>query len=181
MAGTNWRRQRSHLRLLRSDSLPTMAESSATAHLLTDRLQRAFAGARRQRGRRHRRPLHDAVEDFADGAQIEACIRRESGDRVAGIVMGCSDAVAVTGQPKAPWRDRESRYLEHLGAEQDPVVLLVSACDTLHNARSSRTSARSGPRCGSPSARRILPPSSGTTSPWPPRTAAVSPPACRAS
>ena len=42
--------------------------------------------------------LHDAVEDSGDGTQMEARLRREFGDRVADIVMGCSDAVAVAGQ-----------------------------------------------------------------------------------
>jgi GTP pyrophosphokinase len=49
--------------------------------------------------------------------------------------MGCSDAVAVPGQPKPPWRDRKAAYLDRLAGEDDPDVLLVSACDKLHNAR----------------------------------------------
>lgn len=80
--------------------------------------------------------LHDAVEDSSDGAAMEQRIRGELGGRVAGIVMGCSDAVAVPGQAKAPWRERKAAYLDRLAAEADPDVLLVSACDKLHNARS---------------------------------------------
>ena len=79
--------------------------------------------------------LHDAVEDSADGAQMERRIRGEFGDRVAGIVMGCSDAVAVPGRPKPPWPDRKAACLDRLAGEDDPDVLLVSACDKLHNAR----------------------------------------------
>lgn len=79
--------------------------------------------------------LHDAVEDCEDGARMESRIRREFGGEVAGIVMGCSDAVPVPGRPKAPWRKRKSDYLTRLAAETDPAVLLVSACDKLHNAR----------------------------------------------
>lgn len=79
--------------------------------------------------------LHDAVEDSADGTRTEQRIREELGDDVAGIVMGCSDAVAVPGQPKPPWRDRKAAYLGRLAGEDDPDVLLVSACDKLHNAR----------------------------------------------
>jgi (p)ppGpp synthase/HD superfamily hydrolase len=79
--------------------------------------------------------LHDAVEDSGDGTQMERRIREEFGDRVAGIVLGCSDAVAVPGQPKPPWRDRKVAYLGRLAGEDDPDVLLVSACDKLHNAR----------------------------------------------
>jgi GTP pyrophosphokinase len=80
--------------------------------------------------------LHDAVEDSADGAQTEARIRRDFGDRVGDIVMGCSDAVGVPGQPKPPWRERKDAYITRLAHEGDSDVLLVSACDKLHNARS---------------------------------------------
>lgn len=80
--------------------------------------------------------LHDTVEDSPDGAATDARIRRELGDRVGDIVMGCSDAVAVPGQPKAPWRERKAAYLDQLTREDDHDVLLVSACDKLHNARS---------------------------------------------
>jgi (p)ppGpp synthase/HD superfamily hydrolase len=79
--------------------------------------------------------LHDAVEDSSDGAQMEQRIREEFGDHVAGIVMGCSDAVAVPGQPKLRWEERKGAYLDRLDREEDPDVLLVSACDKLHNAR----------------------------------------------
>ena len=79
--------------------------------------------------------LHDAVEDSSDGATTEARIRQEFGNQVADIVMGCSDAVAIAGQQKAPWRERKRKYLEQLAEERDQDVLLVSACDKLHNAR----------------------------------------------
>ena len=80
--------------------------------------------------------LHDAIEDSDDGVQTEARIRREFGAQVADTVVGCSDAVAVPGEAKAPWRERKERYIRHLASETDPRVLLVSACDKLHNARS---------------------------------------------
>jgi (p)ppGpp synthase/HD superfamily hydrolase len=80
--------------------------------------------------------LHDAVEDSRDGAEMERRIRGEFGEHVAAIVMGCSDAVAVPGQPKPPWRDRKAAYIGRLAGEDDPDVLAVSACDKLHNARS---------------------------------------------
>lgn len=79
--------------------------------------------------------LHDAVEDADDGAAVEAVIRGQFGDRVAGIVLACSDAIAVPGQPKARWRERKIAYIAHITAERDPAALLVSACDKLHNAR----------------------------------------------
>lgn len=79
--------------------------------------------------------LHDAVEDSGDGTRMERQIREQFGDHVAGIVVGCSDAVAVPGQPKPPWQDRKAAYIDRLAGEDDPDVLLVSACDKLHNAR----------------------------------------------
>lgn len=79
--------------------------------------------------------LHDSVEDSSDGAAVAATIRDQFGDRVADIVLACSDAVAVPGQRKAPWRERKASYIARLADEHDPTVLLVSACDKLHNAR----------------------------------------------
>jgi (p)ppGpp synthase/HD superfamily hydrolase len=80
--------------------------------------------------------LHDAVEDSVDGAATHHVIQDQFGDRVAGIVMACSDAVAVPGQPKPEWHQRKEQYLRHLEADADADVLLVSACDKVHNARS---------------------------------------------
>lgn len=87
--------------------------------------------------------LHDSVEDSVDGTQMERRIREEFGDRVAGIVMGCSDAVAAPGQTKPPWRNRKEAYIRRLDGEHDPDVLLVSACDKLHNVRAIITDLRS--------------------------------------
>jgi GTP pyrophosphokinase len=80
--------------------------------------------------------LHDAVEDSPDGAATEERIRAEFGDHVADTVLGCSDAVGVPGQGKPPWQARKEAYLRHLSDAENPDVLLVSACDKLHNARS---------------------------------------------
>ncbi len=74
--------------------------------------------------------LHDVIEDC--GAEHEASIAARFGSRVAAIVRGCTDAEV---QPKPPWRARKEAYLVHL-ASADPDVLLVSAADKLHNARS---------------------------------------------
>ena len=80
--------------------------------------------------------LHDAVEDGDDGAAIERQIRDAFGDHVTSIVLGCSDSAAVPGQQRPPWRERREQYLAHLAEEASPDVLLVSACDKLHNTRS---------------------------------------------
>jgi (p)ppGpp synthase/HD superfamily hydrolase len=143
-----------------------MPESRATTPLLTERFQRAFAMASEIHALQLRKGtsipclshlmsvaalalehggdedaaisglLHDAIEDSDDGARTEARIRGELGDRVADIVVGCSDAIAVPGAAKPPWRERKERYIRRLADEADPRVFLVSACDKLHNARS---------------------------------------------
>jgi GTP pyrophosphokinase len=74
--------------------------------------------------------LHDAVEDQGGAATREA-IRARFGDRVAGIVDGCTDTDVT---PKPPWRARKEAYLDHLPTTSDE-VRLVSAADKLHNAR----------------------------------------------
>ncbi|MBU2600803.1 MAG: HD domain-containing protein [Actinobacteria bacterium] len=83
--------------------------------------------------------LHDVVEDGGGRDALDA-IRAEFGDRVADIVLGCSDHVAEPGEvdrPKAEWRARKDAYLEHF-LTADRSVLLVAAADKLHNARSIR-------------------------------------------
>ena len=80
--------------------------------------------------------LHDAVEDSDDGQATHHVIEEQFGERVARIVMACSDAVAVPGKPKPDWRERKETYLRRLAAEADTGVLLVSACDKVHNTRS---------------------------------------------
>jgi (p)ppGpp synthase/HD superfamily hydrolase len=146
-----------------NDAVP---EASDSPPRLTDRFARAFALAWEVHGRQLRKQtgipymahvmsvcalalehgagedvaiaalLHDTVEDSVDGAATHRRIATDFGERVARIVMACSDAVAVPGEPKPPWRERKEQYLHHLDANADPAVLLVSACDKLHNASS---------------------------------------------
>ena len=75
--------------------------------------------------------LHDAIED---GRPTEAAVTavRGFGPEVLRIVQGCTDSDA---HPRPPWRERKEAYLAHL-AEADRSILLVSASDKLHNARS---------------------------------------------
>lgn len=75
--------------------------------------------------------LHDAVEDQG-GLERLAEIKEEFGPEVAAIVEGCSDAFE---EPKPEWWERKRKYLAHL-PEASASVLLVSAADKLHNARS---------------------------------------------
>jgi len=83
--------------------------------------------------------LHDVIEDC--GAVHEAIVRAQFGDAVADIVVACSDATAegktslVDAEAKRlDWMDRKLAYIAHLESAPD-AVLLVSACDKLHNAR----------------------------------------------
>jgi len=75
--------------------------------------------------------LHDAVEDQG-GVRTGEEIRRRFGDRVAGIVFACSDALVT---PKPPWRDRKRAYLARLRQESRSVCL-VKVADKLDNVRS---------------------------------------------
>jgi GTP pyrophosphokinase len=75
--------------------------------------------------------LHDAIED---GKPIEAARATVwgFGHEVGRIVEGCTDSHA---SPKPPWRERKESYLASLAGD-DHSILLVSASDKLHNARS---------------------------------------------
>jgi len=75
--------------------------------------------------------LHDCVED-AGGAPTLDEIRKNFGEGVASIVDECSDTDV---EPKPPWRERKTAYIEHL-AQVGTDTLLVSVADKLDNARS---------------------------------------------
>lgn len=78
--------------------------------------------------------LHDVLEDQGGAAGIDR-VRARFGQRVLGVVLGCSDSLAPDARHKAPWRERKSAYLEHLErADLDTVI--VSLADKVHNARS---------------------------------------------
>jgi (p)ppGpp synthase/HD superfamily hydrolase len=79
--------------------------------------------------------LHDAVEDQG-GKQRARDIAARFGQRVAQIVVDCSDAIPEPGVQKEPYAQRKSKYREHLRRCSDPSVYLVSAADKLHNLRS---------------------------------------------
>jgi (p)ppGpp synthase/HD superfamily hydrolase len=76
--------------------------------------------------------LHDAVEDGGGACRL-ADIRQRFGERVADIVMGCSDTDVA---PKPPTIERRRLHVEHLRTIDDRLVMFVSACDKLANARS---------------------------------------------
>lgn len=75
--------------------------------------------------------FHDAIEDIEDKSKVRALVSL-FGPEVLRIVEACSDTDKVS---KPPWRERKEAYLARL-LEEDLSVLLVSAADKLHNARS---------------------------------------------
>jgi (p)ppGpp synthase/HD superfamily hydrolase len=83
--------------------------------------------------------LHDVIEDC--GAEHEVAIRARFGERVARIVLACTDGTAESKaegatptNPRQEWEARKRRYLAHLD-EVDADARLVSGCDKLHNLR----------------------------------------------
>ncbi len=82
--------------------------------------------------------LHDAVEDQG-GLPRHDEIRSKYGERVARIVMGCTDSDAVDPTKKLPWCDRKQDYIQHVREKADAEVRLVSVADKVHNARAILT------------------------------------------
>jgi GTP pyrophosphokinase len=76
--------------------------------------------------------LHDAAEDCGGLRTLER-IRRQFGNAVADIVLGCSDTVEA---PKPAWRKRKEYHLTQL-VTATRSVRLVSIADKLHNLRTS--------------------------------------------
>jgi (p)ppGpp synthase/HD superfamily hydrolase len=75
--------------------------------------------------------LHDAVEDQG-GERTALAIRRRFGDRVADLVLHCTDSLTEDPEQKRPWLERKTAYLERLpraGAD----AALITAADKLHN------------------------------------------------
>ncbi|MDD2857916.1 MAG: HD domain-containing protein [Candidatus Nanopelagicales bacterium] len=77
--------------------------------------------------------LHDVVEDQG-GLQRLADVRRRYGDRVAGIVLGCSDSLDGDDGYWMDYWERKQAYLDRLETEP-PELVMVSIADKVHNAR----------------------------------------------
>ncbi len=75
--------------------------------------------------------LHDAVEDQG-GEPIAEEIRRRFGDRVADLVLHCTDSTSTDPAAKLPWEDRKTAYLAGL-AMAGPGAALITVADKLHN------------------------------------------------
>jgi (p)ppGpp synthase/HD superfamily hydrolase len=76
--------------------------------------------------------LHDCIEDCGVSPKR---IQKLFGRKVTEIVVACSDSMERDPSHKPPWQIRKESYLEHLKTASGS-VLLVSAADKLHNARS---------------------------------------------
>ncbi len=74
--------------------------------------------------------LHDAVEDQGGAPRLNA-IREKFGATVAEIVAGCTETLI---DPALEWEERKRRHLLDL-SQSGAAILLVSAADKLHNAR----------------------------------------------
>jgi len=75
--------------------------------------------------------LHDAVEDQG-GLETAQRIRERFGDRVANLVLACSDSVSADRADMGPWEPRKRAYIAKLaGADQS--AALIAAADKLHN------------------------------------------------
>ncbi len=73
-------------------------------------------------------------------------VRAKFGDRVAGIVLACTDSLAEDPAQKAPWEERKRHHIAKLAAV-DADVALVTAADKLHNLTALiRDVSRDGPR-----------------------------------
>jgi (p)ppGpp synthase/HD superfamily hydrolase len=74
--------------------------------------------------------LHDAAEDQG-GNETLVEIRKRFGAGVEQIVAECSDTFE---DPKPPWRERRTSYIEHLKDASNDTIL-VSLADKVDNAR----------------------------------------------
>lgn len=84
--------------------------------------------------------LHDAVEDGC-GLDTLNEIREIFGNRVAEMVMACSDAVS---HPKPPWHERKTDFLKSIRRAPEEVRLILLA-DKFYNATAIVTDLRA---CG---------------------------------
>jgi (p)ppGpp synthase/HD superfamily hydrolase len=78
--------------------------------------------------------LHDAVEDAGGIPRLED-IRARFDDRVAEIVLACSDSTDEEWKRTVGYWPRKQAYLDHLEATADERAVLVSIADKTHNAR----------------------------------------------
>ena len=79
--------------------------------------------------------FHDAIEDAPnamEAAKREVLMRKEFGDTVIEIVLGCTDCTPNDAGEKAPWKERKTAYLTAM-RNKPANTLLVAGSDKLHN------------------------------------------------
>ena len=81
--------------------------------------------------------LHDIPEDCGGEPRLRE-IAEMFGPRVEKIVRGCSDSLVEDPEEKAPWHERKEVHINHLN-DADMDILIVTAADKAHNARSIAT------------------------------------------
>lgn len=81
--------------------------------------------------------LHDVAEDCGGEPRLVE-INSKFGSRVERIVRGCSDSLTENPEKKEPWRERKTKHISHL-QDADEDILIVTAADKAHNARSIAT------------------------------------------
>lgn len=86
--------------------------------------------------------LHDAVEDQGGQTTLDK-IRERFGDRVADLVLACTDKIDRTAADDAPaaWRRRKEKDIAALDGKS-AAEMLITACDKLHNLRTIMTDYR---------------------------------------
>jgi (p)ppGpp synthase/HD superfamily hydrolase len=82
--------------------------------------------------------LHDAVEDSGGMARADD-IRERFGDRVAQIVLACSDSTDADWKARVDYWERKQAYLDRMATTDDLRALMVSIADKVHNARATAT------------------------------------------
>lgn len=85
--------------------------------------------------------LHDSIEDTP--ATAEQLVERY-GERVAQIVVACTDDAGGDPHHKAPWWTRKVHHIAHVASMDDLGVARVTAADKLANLRSTLDTVASG-------------------------------------
>lgn len=80
--------------------------------------------------------LHDAVEDGGGEITLKQ-IRESFGERVARLIMDCSDDIPGAEGIKAPWIGRKMKFMEKIPTMETASAMIVLA-DKIHNIRTLR-------------------------------------------
>ena len=76
--------------------------------------------------------LHDVLEDASD-VYPEAKMLQDFGSRVVEIVNNVSEKKLNSNGEEKPWKERKTKYQEHLSQTNDDMSILVTTADKIHN------------------------------------------------